>query len=105
MSNDLKYKFKHSAFNLSTDYDLLWELIQKRNLRIPAWVVYSDKYGEDEIIWDIVEVKNSYVNSEPNNYSIGTRGVGYEGRMNFEGFKMCCTKFCLHFINPINHNI
>ena len=83
------------GFNLSTDYALLWDLVQE-NYRIPAWVLYTDEY--EPPIWDIVEVKKAW---KSDHYSIGTRGRGYEG---FKGDKQefleTCMHYCLHYIKP-----
>lgn len=88
--------FTHPDYTLSTDYKLLWELIQSGK-RIPAWLVYSDEY--ENPIWDLVEVKNIF--GEPNDYSIGTRGIGYERfKKNFETFEQVCQKYSLHYILP-----
>jgi hypothetical protein len=90
-------KPKIKGFTLSTDYSLLWDLIQKKH-RIPAWLIYSDDY--EEPIWDLVEVKLSCMS---NNYMIGTRGLGYEGFTSTLGdFCRSCTKYSLHFVNPTN---
>jgi hypothetical protein len=89
------HTFIHENYNLSTDYKLLWDLIQSGK-RIPAWLVYTDKY--EKPIWDLVEVKNVY--GEPNDYSIGTRGIGYEGTKTFEYFEGICKNYSLHFVLP-----
>jgi hypothetical protein len=94
-----EYVFKNEAYNLSTDYDYLWFLIQN-GLRIPAWIMYNDKY--EKPIWDLVEVKNTF--GEENDYSIGTRGIGYEGAKNFQSFKDVCKMTSLHFIMPFAGN-
>lgn len=85
--------FNHSGYQLSTDYKKLWDLIQSGQ-RIPAWLLHTDKY--EEPIWDLVEVKNIW--GEPNDYSIGSRGIGYEGAKSFEYFEGICKKYCLHYI-------
>ncbi len=89
------HTFINPGFNLSTDYKLLWDLIQKGQ-RIPAWLVYTDEYKEP--IWDIVEVKKSIWTDCK--YSIGVRGIGYENKQTFEGFEMVCKKYSLHFVLP-----
>lgn len=91
------HSFNHSGYELSTYYKKLWDLIQKGQ-RIPAWLIYTDKYGKP--IWDLVEVKNIW--GEPNDYSIGTRGIGYEGAKTFECFESICQKYCLHYVRPHN---
>ena len=94
-----KHKFTHSLFNLSTDYKLLWELIQKGN-KIPAWLVYNEMY--DDIIWDIVEVgkPRARCTTEQNDYYIGTRGRGFGAEKTFEGFVLVCKTWSLHFVLP-----
>lgn len=92
---NVKYTF-NSNFKLSTNYKLLWDLIFK-GYRIPAWIVYTDKY--EEPIWDLVEVKKTPYGEE-NNYSIGSRGIGYEGAKNYEAFNDICLMYSLHFIEP-----
>lgn len=98
-NTDLKpisHTFIHSGYNLSTDYKMLWDLIQGGQ-RISAWLVYTDEY--EEPIWDLVEVKNLW---KPNDYTIGTRGRGYEGSKSFVGFEMICQMYSLHYIKPQN---
>ncbi len=95
MTEQKKYTFTNPAFNLSQDYELLWKLIMDGH-RIPAWVLYSDEYKEP--IWDIVEVKRSSMNHE--HYLISTRGRGYEGSQNFEGFIKSCIFCQLYFVIP-----
>ena len=81
------------GFELSTDYDQLWNLIRWGGFRIPAWV-YRDEYD----MWDIVEVKYQALFDQ---YIIGTRGVGFEGFENTpEGFKKVCDAFALHYVQP-----
>ena len=94
---DVSHSFIHSDYELSTDYKKLWDLVQSGK-RIPAWLIYTDKY--EKPIWDLVEVKNIW--GEPNDYSIGTRGIGYEGAKNFEWFEAICQKYCLHYVCPQN---
>jgi hypothetical protein len=95
-----KHSFSHQGFNLSTDYSLLWKLIGQGH-RVPAWIVYSDEYPEP--IWDLVEVK------EPpyfGMYSIGTRGISYDGidlNSGLETFKSICQTLSLHFVLSTNH--
>lgn len=87
------YTFTNQGFQLSTDYELLWKLINE-GVRVPAWVVYSAEYGEP--IWDIVDVKVRF-----NKYNIGCRGMGYGGfDHNLEDFKTVCKMTSLHFIPP-----
>jgi hypothetical protein len=82
------------GFETSTDYQLLWDLIQD-GYRIPAWIVYSDEYKEP--ILDLVEVKSR----EKGHYMIGTRGRGYEGiNDGIEGLKTACSHIKLKFIKP-----
>jgi hypothetical protein len=92
----VRHTFIHSGFKLSTDYKLLWDLIFKGH-RIPAWLVYTDEY--ESPIWDLVEVKKSYFGGE-NDYSIGTRGMGYDGARTFISFETTCQIYSLHFIIP-----
>jgi len=90
----MKHTFEHKLYNLSTDYELLWKLINEGN-RVPAWIV---KHVYTIIIWDLVEVKmNPY-----KEYIIGTRGVTYDGFEDyntFESFKNTCEFYSLHFID------
>lgn len=94
MQEQKKYTFNHSLYQLSTDYKKLWDLIQSGH-KIPAWIVYTDKYEKE--IWDLVEVKNNYMNS--NEYDIGTRGHSYLGQKGYVGFLNICQMLNLHFIN------
>lgn len=90
----VKHEFKHLLLLVSTDYERLWDLINAGH-RIPAWIVYSDEY--EEPIWDAVEVK-----FRNNQYTIGTRGIGYEGYQDgINGFLMVCEMYSLHFVAPI----
>ena len=98
LSEQKKYTFENHLFELSTDYKKLWNLIQQGN-RIPAWIVYTDKY--DEPIWDLVEVKNTSM--EDNDYDIGTRGISYSNRKGFINFEKICIELSLHFILPYNN--
>jgi hypothetical protein len=100
-------KFKHPAFPMSTDYDLLWTLVMSNNMLVPAWVnnielerILHHHTGVDSpyTCWDLVEVKkvrNRY-------YSIGTRGESYEGKQTKQGFIEVCESCSLHFILPQN---
>lgn len=97
MQTNVRHSFSHDFLKLSTDYKLLWELVQSGK-RIPAWLVYTDEY--EKPIWDLVEVKNIW--GEPNGYSIGTRGIGYEGARKFEYFEFICQEYSLHFVCPNN---
>lgn len=94
----VSHSFIHSGYQLSTDYKKLWDLVQSGQ-RIPAWLIYTDKY--EKPIWDLVEVKNIW--GKPNDYSIGTRGIGYEGAKTFEWFEAICQKYCLHYVCPQNY--
>ena len=89
--------FIHSGYQLSTDYEKLWDLVQNGQ-RIPAWLLYNDEY--EKPIWDLVEVKNIW--NKPNDYSIGTRGICYEGHKNFKWFEAICKKYCIHYVCPQN---
>ncbi|MGH2666031.1 hypothetical protein [Flavobacterium sp.] len=83
------------GFNLSKDYVKLYDLI-KRGYRIPAWILYSDKF--EKPIFDIVEVKIPTLSKFP---SIGTRGRGYETFENSEeAFVNNCESLHLKFIVP-----
>lgn len=94
---NVRYTFSHDFLQLSTDYKLLWDLVQS-NIRVPAWLVYADKY--EKPIWDLVEVKNIW--GIPNDYTIGTRGIGYESTKTFERFEEICQMYSLHFVCPQN---
>jgi hypothetical protein len=85
------------GFNTSTDYSKLYDLA-KDGFRIPAWILYSDKY--EEPIFDIVEVKQSKMS---NYVSIGVRGHGYETfEDSKEDFIRNCESLQLKFIEPNN---
>ena len=89
-----KHTFSHDYLNISTDYELLWSLIQSGK-RVPAWLVYCVTSDGDPI-WDIVEVKKRALAYD--GYIIGTRGIGYEGlKDSFDDFKRICEKWSLHF--------
>lgn len=89
--------FINTNYNLSTDYKNLWDLIQNGK-KIAAWLVYTDEY--EEPIWDLVEVKNIW--GKPNDYTIGTRGICYDGPKEFEWFESICKKYSLHYVCPNN---
>jgi hypothetical protein len=89
------FKIEMPGFELSTDYSLLFDLIHS-GTRIPAWIVYSADY--EEPIYDIVEVKMSYMSDRP---SIGVRGIGYEAYSpERNDFIDNCKYYSLHFIIP-----
>jgi hypothetical protein len=91
-----KHKFINENFNLSTDYRLLYKLALN-NVRIPAWIVYTDEY--EEPIWDLVEVKKFY--GQDDKIFIGTRGRDYSTAENtIEWFESICQHLCLHFVVP-----
>lgn len=84
------------GFELSTDYERLYALINN-GYRVPAWILYSDKFQEP--IYDLVEVKISKYDS--NRHTIGSRGVGYEnGENTLEGFIENCKLIDLKFVMP-----
>ena len=86
-------KSEIKGYNLSTDYEELWNLIQK-GFRIPAWIVYSKEY--DEPIYDLVEVKMAYMSDR---YSIGVRGHGYDTfDSDLKSFKMNCESLELRWV-------
>lgn len=88
-----KHKLTLKGLELSTDYALLWQLIND-GYRIPAYLVYTDEYPEP--IWDIVDVK--FRNGD---YYIGTRGRGYEStKEGFESLIIVCEMNSLHFVLP-----
>lgn len=90
-----KYSFENDSFQISTDYEALWELVQLGG-RVPAWLVHTDKY--DPPIWDLVEIKLPYL--ESSGYRIGTRGIGYEGKQDKDSFLDICAFYSIHFITP-----
>lgn len=98
---NFKHSFSHDYLKLSTDYKLLWDLIQSGN-RVPAWLNINQAYSycnSEEPIWDIVEVRNR--GEKPNRYSISSRGIGYEGlEQSFVEFERICKKYSLHFVCP-----
>lgn len=90
----MSIKTEIKGYKLSTDYKKLWELINNGH-RVPAWIIYSKK--NQEPIFDLVEVKIKYMGDS---YSIGTRGIGYEGFENtFSDFELCCKSNELRFID------
>lgn len=90
-----RYKFENNGFEVSTDYKILWGLINK-GVRVPAWLVYSEEYLP-RVIWDLVEVKTD---PKFNAYMIGSRGIGYGYYDDFDEFNSLCLSYCLHFILP-----
>jgi len=94
ITTEIKERFK--GYNISDDYDKLWDYIQN-GYRVPAWLVYSDEY--DEPIYDIVEVKRTKYSV----YSIGTRGQGYDGADDTkEWFVNVCESYSLVFVDIKN---
>lgn len=82
------------GYNLSTDYQKLWDLIHE-GFRIPAWIIYSKEY--EEPIYDLVEVKMAY---KSDMYSIGTRGTSYDTfDSDFKSFKMNCQSLELRWVS------
>lgn len=81
------------GYDLSTDYEELWDLINS-GYRILGWIVYP-RYTES-VIFDCVEIKKL-----DDYYRIGSRGIGYE---RFEKSKECFIEDCkiieLKFIQP-----
>ena len=91
--NNIKFSPKGYLHVLSTDYHYLWDLIH-RKYRVPAWILYTDKY--DEPIYDLIEVK-----VYNNRYKIGCRGVGYESvRQNIDDFIKICQSLELQYLIP-----
>jgi hypothetical protein len=91
-----KHIFKPLGFQVSTDYNLLWKLIND-GYRIPAWVGYDD-FKFETVIWELVEVK-----LKDGRYMIGKRGLRYEGfDYTLEGLIMACKVYSLHFVLPSN---
>ena len=87
---------KIKGYKISKNYTLLWNLIHD-GYRISAWVLHDR--NSNYKIWDIVEVKLKYKSEA---YSIGTRGIGYEGFENtLVHFKFICKVNHLKFINPL----
>ncbi|UUC45567.1 hypothetical protein [Flavobacterium cerinum] len=80
------------GYNLSTDYEMLWNLINS-GYRVLGWIVYP-RYTES-IIFDSVEIK------KPDDYyRIGSRGIGYERhKKSKECFIEDCKDLQLKFIN------
>jgi hypothetical protein len=89
--HNVMHSFSVLGFELSTDYEKLWDLIHKGFI-IPAWVLYGEKY------WDIVQVKTIDNNKA---HIIGSRGRGYEGYDHkIDNFIMSCTSCKLHYVVP-----
>ena len=94
------HKLELKGLNLSTDYKHLWALIEKGH-RVPAYLLYKRFDNGTTIIWDIVDVKFVYPEDiGTGRYTIGTRGIGYEGERGYEGFLTVCKIYSLHFIVP-----
>lgn len=92
----VKHILTSEAYNLSTDYKLLWDLIQK-GYRIPAWLIYNNELF-DEPVWDIVEVRCIV---KYNRIQIGYRGQGYSGFDDtLESLIQTCEHYSLHFVLP-----
>lgn len=82
------------GYNLSTDYEKLWNLVQD-GYRVPAWIVYSKEY--DDPIYDLVEVKMAHMSGR---FSIGVRGHEYGAPdNNLRSFKRVCEMLELRWIN------
>ena len=82
------------GYNLSTDYQKLWDLIHA-GFRIPAWIIYSKEY--EEPIYDLVEVKMAY---QGDRYSIGIRGTSYDTfDSDFKSFEMNCKSLELRWVS------
>jgi hypothetical protein len=73
-------------------------MVNELDMRVPAWICYSDKY--EEFIWDLVEVKKSYLSER---IDIGVRGIGY-AMFDYteEKFVQHCASMSMHFVTPHN---
>lgn len=91
MDNLLEFKYT----NLSQDYELLFELMQKE--RIICFV--DNAIGMQDICATMPMIDNSY-------YRIGARGIEYIGAFDYkelsakEDFLKQCKEFNLKFLNP-----
>lgn len=88
-------KSQIKGYDLSTDYEKLFELVQN-GYRIPAWVVYSDEY--DEPIYDLVEVKLQY---DGDFWDICRRGYSYNNGKTLHEFESACYRIQLRWISPL----
>lgn len=89
------------GFELSEDYQRLWDLIHD-GYRIPAWIVYQKERFE-EPIYDLVEVKMAY---ESDRYSIGVRGTSYDTwDSDLKSFEMNCKIHELRWIVPTDKKV
>lgn len=95
---DFNYK------NLSTDYNLLFELIKTQ--RIICFVTYNHKLSDDKTITMTDICSSSRVNTE-NAINIGTRGIsfisamsGFNNQTIKEDFVEQCVFYDLKFLIP-----
>lgn len=94
--SDKKSSPPNVGYELSTDYELLWDLIGQGH-QVAAWLLYPT-YAP---YWDIVQVRRTYWDGELGRYAIGVRGIGYEGLDDKkDGFVSVCQKYNLHFVPP-----
>jgi hypothetical protein len=99
ISEDIKLSYPES--HISTDYDLLWELIIGQKKRVLGWVLYKEFAESGNKIWDPIEIRGPFENEEPNNFHVGSRGRTYSGvERNRATFVDLCTMFSIHFIAP-----
>lgn len=82
------------GYKTSTDYELLWELIQQ-GYRVVGWI---DRVNSEFKHTVVVEVKKQDTHSR---YTIGTLGCGYEDtEQTLESFAANCKYWNLRFVNP-----
>jgi hypothetical protein len=77
-------------YNLSEDYNFLWDEIQK-GIRYAG---YIDIISDGCRLNDLVEINQGNFNG----YSIGTRGIGYNGFGEKDEFLIRCRELKLKFI-------
>lgn len=81
------------GYNISNDYDKLWELIHSGH-RVLGWVWSRHEH------YDCVEIK--MVNER---YMIGSRGIMYDGtEQTVDDFKRICEAWTLLYIMPDEQN-
>lgn len=93
---------KEFNYEVSKDYDLLWNLIKKENKNnIVVFVDYSYLNDTSPPCRDVAKLRNN-----DNSLQISVRGMEYSGwylnnQPNLEQFKKFCEKINLTFIEPL----
>lgn len=86
-------ELKHSLYNLSNDYESLWNLVQKGHI-----IAGYKSYGE---VWDLIEIKLLEYSNE---VYIGVRGNGSHFD-DYDRFKTHCETINLQFITNLSIDI